>query len=101
MPLTVKIQPILAVCKCGLLISSLYHKIFCVCILIFTTQTTWTTGTEKQKAEQDVAHVGGPEGKQVECLVAVRIPAYCLIVVGFIDGVDPHISSNEPAEEEE
>lgn len=52
--------------------------------------------------EEDVGQRGGPEGEQVQCLVAVRLHACrVLVVVGLVNRVDPHITSNEPAEEKE
>lgn len=51
---------------------------------------------EQGHTKQDISESGGPEGEQVERLVAVcihigRVP----VVVGFIDGVDPHITQRK------
>lgn len=61
-----------------------------------------TTAEDQEQTQEDVDQGGGPEGKQVESPVTVRVHICCVpVVVGFINGIDPHITSNEPAEEEE
>lgn len=57
---------------------------------------------EQEQAEEDVDQGGGPEGKQVQRPVAVGLHGCrVLVVVGLVNRVDPHITSNKPAEEEE
>lgn len=49
----------------------------------------------EEKTQEDVDQRGGPEGKQVECLVAIGFHTCCvLVVVGLINRVDPHITYN-------
>lgn len=56
---------------------------------------------QQGRSQQDVDHGGGPEGKQVQRLVAVGLYIRCvLVVVGLVNGVDPHITGDKPAEEE-
>lgn len=70
--------------------------------LFVATQETWATAAENDETQQEVEEVCGPEGKQVERLVAVGVQAgNRLVIAGFIDGINPHITSDEPAEEEE
>lgn len=61
-----------------------------------------TAAREDKQTHQDVHQRDGPEGKQVDCLVTVGIDL-CrgLVIVGFIDGVDPHITRDKPAEDKE
>lgn len=61
-----------------------------------------TAAEQQEHTQEDVDQGGGPEGKQVESPVAVRVHIRRVpVVVGLVNGVDPHITSNEPAEEEE
>lgn len=80
-----------------IIIISINHSIRLLgwCLLIIATQKACATAREKDETQQDVVQVGGPEGKQVESLVAVVVAGHCLIVVGFIDGVNPHITSRK------
>lgn len=56
----------------------------------------------EEETQEDVDRGGAPEGKQVERLVTVKIHTCAvLVVVGLVNRVDPHVSSNEPAEKEE
>lgn len=56
----------------------------------------------QEQTQQDVDQGGGPEGEQVERLVAVGIQMCgVLVVVGLINRVDPHITCDKPAEEED
>ena len=51
---------------------------------------------EQEQAQQDVQQRGGPEGKQVQRLVAVWLHGRGgAVVVGLVDGVDPHISCRD------
>lgn len=60
-----------------------------------------TAAAHHKQAQQDVDQSGGPEGKQVDGLIAVGVHICCIfVVVGLINRVDPHITSNKPAEEE-
>lgn len=48
---------------------------------------------KEEEAQQDVDQGGGPEGKQVQRLVAVGVHAgRVLVVVGLVNGVDPHVT---------
>lgn len=58
--------------------------------------------THEGQTEQDVDQGGGPEGKQVQGLVAVEVWVCCIfLVAGLINRIDPHITSNKPAENKE
>lgn len=49
--------------------------------------------TDHQQTHEDVDQRGGPESKQVQGLVAVRIHGGCvLVVVGLVNRVDPHVT---------
>lgn len=52
-----------------------------------------TAAAYEEQTQEDVEQSGGPEGKQVELLVAVRIHICCvLVVVWLVNRVDPHIT---------
>lgn len=52
---------------------------------------------DEGEAQQDVGEGGGPEGEQVQRLVAVRIrDRRVLVVVGHVNGVDPHVTWRNP-----
>ena len=57
--------------------------------------------TEKgqQQNKYNVVRVGNPECKQVQRLVAVII-ALCIGVVWLVVFVNPHVSADEPSEDE-
>lgn len=60
------------------------------------------TATQQEQPQEDVDEGGCPEGEQVERLVAIGIYICCvLVVIGLVNRVNPHITSDEPAEEEE
>lgn len=67
----------------------LQFRLFLIIRLLFLTAAKGN----KDHTKQDIGKVGGPEGEQVERLVAVQNPtSYLLVIVGFIDGVDRHIT---------
>lgn len=46
-----------------------------------------------EQSNEDVDQGGDPEGKQVQCLVAVGIHICCALVkVGLVNRVDPHVT---------
>lgn len=47
---------------------------------------------DQRQTYEDVDQRGGPEGEQVERPVAVGIAGYVPVVVGLINGVDPHVT---------
>ena len=52
-----------------------------------------TAADHQEQTQEDVDQGGGPEGKQVECPVAVGIHIGCiLVVVRLINRVYPHIT---------
>lgn len=52
---------------------------------------------QEEEPQQDVDQRGGPEGKQVQRPVAVGPRAGGgAVVVGLVDGVDPHVPWGEP-----
>lgn len=52
---------------------------------------------DQEETQQDVDQGGGPERKQVRSPVAVRIHAgRVLVVVGLVNGVDPHVTWRNP-----
>lgn len=86
---------------CSLVCSTL-HVVVRVCSATQEEAEEDAAAREQKQSQEDVDQGGGPEGKQVQCPVAVRIHiCRVLVVVGLINRVDPHITSNKPAEEEE
>lgn len=55
-----------------------------------------------KQTQEDVEQRCGPEGEQVERFVAVGVHiCRVLVVTGLVNRVDPHITSDKPAEEEQ
>lgn len=58
-----------------------------------------TAAPNQEQSNQYIDQCGGPEGKQVHSLIAVCIDGSGILdIIRFVDPVDPHITSNEPAE---
>ena len=54
-----------------------------------------TAGAQQGESCENVVQSGGPEGKQVDGLVAILSQRQRPIVVGLIDGVDPHVTQDQ------
>lgn len=66
-----------------------------------TQAKTTATANDRKETQHDVEQCGGPEGKQVERLVAVKAHICTILVVAWLKHrVDPIVACNEPAEEE-
>lgn len=69
------------------------HVVVCICSATQEEAEEDAAADKQKQSQEDVDQGGGPEGKQVQCLVAVRIHiCRVLVVVGLIDRVDPHIT---------
>lgn len=57
---------------------------------------------DEGQTQDDVDQRGGPEGEQIESPIAVLIDICCVLLeVWLINGVDPHVTCDKPAEEED
>lgn len=57
------------------------------------------TSSDHKSPHQDVSQSDGPEGEQVNSLIAVNIDGGGVLHIdGLINPVDPHVTSNEPTE---
>lgn len=59
-----------------------------------------TASSDQEGSQQDVDQSDGPEGKQVNSLMAVNFDGGGILHIdGLIYPVDPHVTSNEPTED--
>lgn len=77
-----------------------------------TVSVVWVSPTTQEEAEenaassdhkgphQDVSQSDGPEGEQVNSLIAVNIDGGGVLHIDrLVNPVDPHVTSNEPTED--